>query len=52
MAKEEAAELGCNESSVHTDMMISSEEVSVQAITYDGTTVELIKNGSWMNKFA
>lgn len=52
MSKEEAAELGCNESSVHTDMMISSEQVSVQAITYDGAMVELIKNGSWTKQFA
>ncbi len=43
----EAKNIGCNESSVHTDMMISSEEVDVVAKTYSGKTIELIKNGAW-----
>jgi len=41
--------LGCNESSVHTDMMISSEEVDVHAITYSGERKQLIKKGAWVD---
>lgn len=39
--------IGCNESSVHTDMMISSEEVDVSIKSYDGTTMLLIEKGMW-----
>ena len=48
MTKEELTAIGCNESTVHTDMMISSEEVDVTAKTYSGETVELIKAGKWV----
>lgn len=47
---EEALELvGCNTSSVHTDMMISSEEVDVTAETYSGKKILLIKKGKWVD---
>jgi len=49
MAPPELELLGCNESSVHTDIMISSEEVSVHAVLYSGKTVLLIRNGEWVN---
>ncbi len=52
LSPEEAFTTGCNESSVHTDMMISSEEVDVTAKTYNGQTIELIKAGKWMPEFA
>lgn len=42
-----AAALGCNDSIVHTDMMISNEHVSVTAETYAGQTIQLITNGEW-----
>lgn len=45
---EELEALGCNTSHVHTDMMISSEEVGVAAETYDGRNVPLITNGRWV----
>ncbi len=48
LTDKQAEEIGCNESSVHTDMMISSPEVDCVAITYDGKQVELIKNGAWV----
>lgn len=48
MSKEELAECGCNESTVHTDMMISSEAVDVTAITYDEKSVPLLRAGSWV----
>ena len=47
MNKEELEALGVNDSLVHTDFMISSEEVSVVATTYDGQEIELINKGSW-----
>jgi aminopeptidase len=49
MDKETLESIGCNESTVHTDMMISSEKVSVTAETFTGETVELIKDGSWVS---
>lgn len=51
MSLEELAAVGCNDSHVHTDMMISSEEVDVDATTYDGKTVSLIHKGKWCDQF-
>ena len=36
MTPQELQEVGCNDSHVHTDFMISSEEVDVTATTYSG----------------
>lgn len=47
MKKDELIAVGCNESSVHTDMMISSEEVDVTAKLYNGKEVKLISKGAW-----
>ena len=47
LEKAELDKIGCNESHVHTDMMISSEEVDVTAHTYAGDTVKLIEKGHW-----
>ena len=47
MSKEELEAVGCNESTVHTDMMISNENVDVVATTYGGETITLIKGGNW-----
>ena len=48
MTPEQLEEIGCNDSRVHTDFMISSEEVDVNAESYDGKKIELIKNGRWV----
>lgn len=48
MTKEELDAIGCNESSAHTDMMISSEQVDVTAKTYRGETITLLKGGAWV----
>ncbi len=48
LSKETLEEIGCNESTVHTDMMISSNEVDVTAYRYSGETVNLIKQGEWL----
>lgn len=47
LSKEELDKVGCNVSSIHRDMMISSEEVDVFAETYDGTKMTLIQKGCW-----
>ena len=47
LSAEELDSIGCNESSVHTDMMISDEHVSVTAETYNGENIQLIKSGRW-----
>jgi len=51
MSKEELQAHGCNESSVHTDMMISDENVSVEAILRRGGSVTLIERGVWQGNF-
>ncbi len=45
MTREELDAVGCNESYVHTDFMISSDKVDVAATCYDGKVVDLIKKG-------
>ncbi len=42
---------GCNESVVHTDMMISNADIDVTATLYDGRTIGLLQAGEWMNDF-
>ena len=48
MDKEELDAVGCNESSVHTDIMISSDKVDVEAECFDGKVLQLLKNGEWI----
>lgn len=48
MALDELAELGCNISNVHVDMMISDENVDVTATTYDDQKIKLIQKGRWV----
>lgn len=47
MSAEELDKEGCNTSSVHTDMMISSDQVDVEAILYSGEHIKLITKGIW-----
>ncbi|MEI8328954.1 MAG: aminopeptidase [Chlamydiia bacterium] len=47
MSPEQLEEIGCNDSRVHTDFMISSEQVDVKAQTYQGETIDLIQQGKW-----
>lgn len=48
LGKNELETLGCNESSVHTDMMISSENVDVDVVLFSGDKRTIIKNGAWI----
>lgn len=47
MTAEELEQIGCNDSHVHTDFMISSEEVDVIAETFNGKEVPVITRGEW-----
>jgi aminopeptidase len=49
--RDEALALGCNESAVHTDMMISSKDVDVTATLEDGSSRPLIQAGAWTREF-
>ena len=51
MSPEEVEAVGCNESTVHTDMMISDEDVDVTATTYGGDSKLLIQAGEWAKEF-
>ncbi|MCC6220865.1 MAG: aminopeptidase [Deltaproteobacteria bacterium] len=48
MTSKQLEEVGCNESTVHTDMMISSEQVDVTATAVSGEKMPLIRKGAWV----
>jgi aminopeptidase len=52
MSEEELDATGVNSSHVHTDMMISSEEVDVFAHLRSGEEIPLIKKGTWIPEYA
>lgn len=43
----ECREKGINESMIHEDFMIGSEDLSIVAHTRDGRSVQIFKNGEW-----
>jgi len=45
--KEEHKEMGVNDSIIHEDFMIGSEDLSIIATTRDGKEVQIFKNGEW-----
>ncbi len=44
---EECREMGVNDSMIHVDFMIGSEDLSIDAICEDGKTVPVFRNGNW-----
>ncbi|MCL2556312.1 MAG: aminopeptidase [Firmicutes bacterium] len=46
--KEELKEMGINDSIEHVDFMIGTSDLSVVGIRYDGTEMEIFKNGDWV----
>ena len=47
LTEEEIKAVGLNESMIHVDFMIGSEDLSIVAETYDGKTVQIFENGVW-----
>ena len=52
LSEDECAEIGCNSSSVHTDIMISSEQVNVFAELRGGGSLCLLQQGVWSPDFS
>jgi aminopeptidase len=52
MTPDQLRELGCNDSRVHHDCMISDASTSVTAICRDGSRLPIIENGAWTGQFA
>lgn len=50
MSKEEREAIGCNDSLVHTDFMISDDSVDVSATLRSGEQIVLLKNGAWQGE--
>ena len=46
-SQQEMAALGVNESIIHVDFMIGTEDLSIDGVTEDGETVPLFRNGTW-----
>ncbi len=44
---EECRAKGINDSIIHVDFMIGSEDLSIDAITRDGKTVSIFRDGNW-----
>ena len=47
LSEEEIKAVGLNQSMIHVDFMIGSEDLSIVAETYDGKTVQIFKDGNW-----
>ena len=43
----EPAEMGVNESMIHVDFMIGTDDLSIDAVTEDGSVVPVFQNGNW-----
>ena len=44
---EECREKGVNDSMIHVDFMIGSPDLNIDAVTRDGKTVPVFRNGNW-----
>lgn len=47
MSLEECRALGVNDSMMHVDFMIGTADMAIDAITRDGRTVPVFRNGNW-----
>ena len=47
MTEQERHDKGINDSIVHEDFMIGTEDMSITAITEDGKEVAVFRNGNW-----
>ena len=46
-SEEEAHKMGINDSIIHEDFMIGTEDMSITAVTADGSEVAIFKDGNW-----
>ena len=46
-SNEECRSLGVNDSMIHTDFMIGSDTMNIDAICANGETVRIFENGEW-----
>ncbi len=44
---EECRKMGINDSLIHVDFMIGTKDLSIDALTNDGQTVPIFRNGDW-----
>lgn len=47
LTKEELEERGTNESNIHVDFMIGTEDLSITGLTESGEVIQVFKNGNW-----
>jgi aminopeptidase len=52
MSRDALLAVGCNDSRVHRDCMISDERTSVTAICRDGSRLAILEHGAWTGDFA
>lgn len=45
--QEELLKMGVNDSTIHVDFMIGSEDLSITGYTRDGKKIQVFKNGTW-----
>jgi len=48
MTKEELYKHGVNDSFTHVDFMIGTKDLDIEAVTQDGKTVQIFKNGQFV----
>ncbi len=47
MSKEELTTVGVNDSLIHEDFMIGSEDLEITGVNYKGETITIFSNGNW-----
>ncbi len=47
MNEEEILKAGINDSMIHVDFMIGSEDLNITATTVDGKEIDIFKDGNW-----
>ena len=48
LSAEQRVERGVNQSSIHTDFMIGSDELEVDGVTESGEAVPILRAGDWL----
>ena len=47
LSLDDCREMGLNDSMIHEDFMIGCRSMNIDAITFDGKTVAIFRNGNW-----